>query len=334
MTDHIHIAISHPNGVKHYTLCPTRKKVVQTLALVLLAVLTVTFASLYLLSERSTEAEAAVNRLREERAALNNEVAMLQQKRDELSQTIENKDVELTALTQRVVTVEDMLGLQSVAKDASLTHRLDVAAINSAVRYTMLQLIPNGKPIQSYRRSSGYGSRTHPVTGKEKFHMGLDLTADIGTPVYAPADGVVEYVRPSRRKGYGNFVKIDHAFGFMTLYAHLDKFNVRSGQFVKKGDLIAWSGNTGLSTGPHLHYEVRFLGRALNPRRFIKWSAEQFDTLLENEKRVSWGHLVAVVENLVETQVQVANMPDAEPPLSTAQQRETDVQTTPTKASM
>jgi len=334
MTDHIHIAVTHPNGVKHFTLCPTRKKVVQTLALVLLALLTVTFASLYFLSARSTEAEAAVERLRDERAALNAELAVLQQKRDELTATIENKDVELTALTQRVVTVEDMLGLNSVAKDASLTHRLDVAAINSAVRYTMLQLIPNGKPIESYRRSSGFGSRTHPVTGKAKFHMGLDLSADKGTPVYAPADGVVEYVRPSRKKGYGNFVKIDHAFGFMTLYAHLDKFNVRSGQFVKKGDLIAWSGNTGLSTGPHLHYEVRFLGRALDPRRFIKWSAENFDTLLEKEKRVGWGHLVSVVENLVETQVQVANMPDPEPPLSTAQQREADLDVTPTNVSM
>ncbi len=170
MTDHIHIAVTHPNGVKHYTLCPTRKKVVQTLALVILAILTITFASLYLLSERSTEAEAAIDRLRQERVVLNNEVAMLQQKRDELSQTIENKDVELTAITQRVVTVEDMLGLQSVAKDASLTHRLDVAAINSAVRYTMLQLIPNGKPIESYRRSSGYGSRTHLSRGKKIPH--------------------------------------------------------------------------------------------------------------------------------------------------------------------
>ncbi len=171
----------------------------------------------------------------------------------------------------------------------------------------MLQLIPSGKPIESYRRSSGYGSRTHPVTGNKKFHLGLDLTADIGTPVYAPADGVVEYKRPSKKKGYGNLLKIDHAFGFMTLYAHLDKFNVNTGQFVKKGDLIGWSGNTGLSTGPHLHYEVRFLGRALNPKRFIAWTPDNFESLFKEEDKVKWASLVKIVEGMVATQVQLAS---------------------------
>ena len=115
--------------------------------------------------------------------------------------------------------------------------------------------------------------------GKKQFHTGLDLAVKIGTPIYAPADGVVKTRRSNRKKGYGNLLKIDHAFGFVTLYAHLDKFNVKRGQFVKKGDLIGWSGNTGYSSGPHLHYEIHFLSNALNPENFITWTPENFQDL-------------------------------------------------------
>ncbi len=103
----------------------------------------------------------------------------------------------------------------------------------------------------------------------------------------------------SKKRGYGNMLKIEHTYGFMTLFAHLDRFNVETGQFIKKGDLIAWSGNTGLSTGPHLHYEVRFVGRALDPNNFIKWTSKDFNSLFQREKRVNWASLVEVIETSV-----------------------------------
>lgn len=330
MPENIRIAITHKDGSRYFTICPTRKKILLSIAGALSLAVLVAFVSIYFLSHRSSEAEMAAEQLRVETQQLEDELAILKDKRDSLEQVIETKDVELTSLTQRVVTVEDMLGLASVAAESSLQERLDVAAINTAVRATMLRLIPSGKPIESYRRSSGYGSRKHPVTGKAKFHLGLDLTADVGTPVYAPADGVVEYTRASRKQGYGNLIKVDHAFGFMTLYAHLQKFNVKSGQFVKKGDLIAWSGNSGLSTGPHLHYEVRFLGRALNPRRFIDWTPDNFESLFEEEKKVGWASLVKIVESMVETQVQVASIPAPPAPIKTAQ----NVESTDEQSSM
>ncbi len=148
--------------------------------------------------------------------------------------------------------------------------------------------------------------RTPPVTGAKTFHLGLDLTASVGTPVYAAADGVIEQ-RRSSPKGYGNVIRIRHAFGFTTLYGHLSKFNVTAGQFVKKGQIIAWSGNTGLSTGPHLHYEVRFLDKALDPRRFIAWGADNFDSLFAEEKKVNWVQLVNVIESMASYQVKLSS---------------------------
>ncbi len=218
-------------------------------------------------------------------------------------------------LKERMDSVEIAMGIQETEAVESLEHRVDTAAINTAVRATMLRLIPNGQPIESFRRSSGYGRRVHPVTGDVRNHLGLDLTADIGTPVYAPADGVVELVRPSN-KGYGNMVKIQHAFGFGTIYAHLDKFIVRNGEFVNKGQLIAWSGNTGLSTGPHLHYEVRFLGRALNPSSFINWAPDDFDSLFEKEKSIAWSNMVDVIAQAMTLPVQLTQGRDGAPALA------------------
>lgn len=319
MPHNIRIAVSHANGSRHYVMSPWLKKALLIFLVVLVAGIVSSIAAIYYLNHRSETAEQTLQNMTEQSSELVGQLETLKQKRQQLeqlisnkeeeyAQTIEDKDNQLDYLTKRVSTVEEVLGLEKEAdSDAPLAQRLDVAAINSAVRSTMLQLIPSGQPIESYRRSSGYGSRTHPVTGNKKFHLGLDLTADIGTPVYAPADGVVEYKRPSRKKGYGNMLKIDHAFGFMTLYAHLDKFNVNTGNFVKKGDLIGWSGNTGLSTGPHLHYEVRFLSRALDPRRFIAWTPDNFESLFEEEKKVNWASLVKIIENMVATQVQLAS---------------------------
>ncbi|MDD1784091.1 peptidoglycan DD-metalloendopeptidase family protein [Enterovibrio sp. ZSDZ35] len=318
MPHNIRIAVSHANGSRHFVLSPTLKKVLLSMLATLIVAIFASIATIYYLNHRSTTAEVSLKNMTEQSTELSGQLESLNQQRQQLeqlisnkeeeyAQIIEDKDSQLNYLTKRVSTVEEVLGLEKDDASLPLADRLDVAAINSAVRATMLQLIPSGKPIESYRRSSGYGSRTHPVTGNKKFHLGLDLTADIGTPVYAPADGVVEYKRPSRKKGYGNLLKIDHAFGFMTLYAHLDKFNVNTGEFVKKGDLIGWSGNTGLSTGPHLHYEVRFLGRALNPKNFIAWTPDNFESLFKTEEKVKWVNLVKIVESMVSTQVQLAS---------------------------
>lgn len=128
--------------------------------------------------------------------------------------------------------------------------------------------LPALRPIEGVYSPESYGWRIHPVLGIRKFHEGIDIIADVGTPVYAPADGTIR-LSGIYDGGYGVTVLIDHGFGYSTLFAHLSKVVARKGQQVKRGDLIAYSGRSGLVSGPHLHYEVRFNGIRRNPIDFF-----------------------------------------------------------------
>ncbi len=115
--------------------------------------------------------------------------------------------------------------------------------------------------------TSPFGFRRDPFTGKIKHHDGIDISAPVGTPIVAPADGIVKTVRWVR--GYGLMIEIDHGYGVTTRYGHCSRAAVRQGQFVRRGQIIGYVGNTGRSTGPHLHYEVRVMGRPVNPIKYI-----------------------------------------------------------------
>lgn len=149
----------------------------------------------------------------------------------------------------------------------------------------LLATIPAIQPITNKdltRVASGFGYRIHPIHKIRKLHTGMDFTAPTGTHIFATGDGVVENVVSSRR-GYGNHIVIKHQFGYRTRYAHMSKFNVREGQKVKRGDVIGFVGNTGSSTGPHLHYEVEKDNRKVNPYNyyFNDLSPEEFDRMIE-----------------------------------------------------
>lgn len=131
---------------------------------------------------------------------------------------------------------------------------------------SLLASKPNGLPSRGWL-TSNFGMRNSPFTGKRTMHEGIDIAARIGTPVYATAAGIVS--RAQIENGYGKLIVIDHGYGYKTYYGHNSKLVVKVGQRVKRGDLIAASGNTGTSTGPHVHYEVRLNGVPLNPRKFI-----------------------------------------------------------------
>lgn len=126
-----------------------------------------------------------------------------------------------------------------------------------------------------------YGARLHPVLGYIRDHKGLDFTADVGTPVYATGDGKIKNVYYS--ESLGNVIFLDHIHGYETRYAHLSKFNVRTGQNVKRGEVIGFVGNTGLSGGPHLHYEVLYQGQHVNPINFFQrdLSNKEYEKLIE-----------------------------------------------------
>lgn len=128
--------------------------------------------------------------------------------------------------------------------------------------------LPFGYPTKGARLTSGFGPRRDPYRRTYRMHKGIDFAAPTGTPIYATADGVVSFA--GRQSGYGITVKIRHAFGFETLYAHLSKSRVKVGQRVERGDRIADMGSTGRSTGSHLHYEIRIGNKSVNPKKFIK----------------------------------------------------------------
>lgn len=133
--------------------------------------------------------------------------------------------------------------------------------------------VPSRMPLEGAQLTSGFGMRTHPVLGGRRAHAGIDLAAPTGTPVYATADGIVG--RADWYSSYGLYISINHGASMETRYAHLSRLAVAAGDNVKKGDLIGYVGSTGRSTGPHLHYEVRVDGLAVNPIPYMVESEAQ-----------------------------------------------------------
>lgn len=167
--------------------------------------------------------------------------------------TEENLQKSIAELTEKIQFDTDYLG------------KVEAKILQQSVLKDML---PNSSPVAVAYRSSSYGWRIDPFTGQNAFHEGLDFPAEVGTPIYAAAGGIVSTAEESA--GYGKLVKIEHGAGLETRYAHNSKILVKAGERVEKGQIIAEMGSTGRSTGPHLHYEIRLNGNALDPRQYLK----------------------------------------------------------------
>tara|TARA_R110002124_G_scaffold87407_1_gene225068 strand:- start:96472 stop:97449 length:978 start_codon:yes stop_codon:yes gene_type:complete len=179
----------------------------------------------------------------------------------------------------------DVLTKQIVVQSKSL----DEIAVLAEEKEKLLAAIPAIQPVNNEdltRMASGYGYRTDPFTKARKFHFGMDFTAPRGTPVYASGDGRVSRADNSA-SGYGNHIRIDHGYGYESLYAHLYKYNVRVGQRVKRGDLIGFVGSTGRSEAPHLHYEIFKDNERINPINFYygNLTPEEFAEILKKSQQ-------------------------------------------------
>jgi murein DD-endopeptidase MepM/ murein hydrolase activator NlpD len=149
---------------------------------------------------------------------------------------------------------------------------------------TMLENLPAIQPVLNKnltRMASGYGWRIDPVYHTRRFHEGMDFTAPTGTPIYATGNGKI--ITASWKQGYGNCIEINHGYGYLTLYGHMSAYKARMGQTVKRGDVIGYVGNTGKSTGPHLHYEVHYKGEVMNPQNyyFLDLSPAEYDRMVQ-----------------------------------------------------
>ncbi len=180
----------------------------------------------------------------------------------------------------------DQLASRLYVQSKSYDEVFDMA-LNKA---DMLASIPAIVPVEkgTERLISGFGMRMHPIYKTTRMHEGVDFTADIGTPIYATGDGVVTRAE-NNRQGYGIMVEIDHGYGYTTRYAHMHELKVRRGQEVSRGEVIGLVGNTGTSTAPHLHYEVHYNDRPVNPVYYFHndLSPEEFEIIIERASRVN-----------------------------------------------
>lgn len=174
--------------------------------------------------------------------------------------------------------------LRSSASDEdALERHLAKVKFTNEIDYLILleklaAVLPLAKPMKNYYISSGFGSRSDPITGRMAAHHGLDFVGVTREKIISPSAGKV--ILAGKFSDYGNAVVIDHGFGVTTRYGHLSVVKVQEGQIVKQGDVIALQGNSGRSTGPHLHYEVRYRNVPLNPKRFL----EAGETLFNNDR--------------------------------------------------
>ncbi|MFV0378415.1 MAG: M23 family metallopeptidase [Mangrovibacterium sp.] len=196
-----------------------------------------------------------------------------------------NKYASLEGLNNSELVIKTARKLDVISKQAYIQSKSYDEVVDLALnKEKMLASIPAIMPVANNdlkRTASGWGFRIDPVYKIRRFHYGMDFTAPVGTDVYSTGDGVVKEVDTSAG-GYGRWIIVDHGFGYQTLYGHLNEFNVKVGDKVKRGSVIGYVGNAGKSTGPHLHYEVHKNGKPVNPQfyYFKDLDAEEYDRMV------------------------------------------------------
>ena len=289
MKNHFKVTITDDNGVKEFNVHRFAKKAI-SYALLFLGFLTLFAlgAILYL--------NYSIDTIQTKKNTIKEAYNKLQIAMEDTTKDLFLKKRELEELSDSLLEIETLIGIAPLP-EKTLEERVNTTKLNSENMATLLQLIPSGSPIEYNGITSKFGYRVHPTLNRREFHRGSDMRAKMRTPVYATADGIIEYAGKHVKSGFGNLVIVQHAFGFRSYFGHLHKIVIKSNRFVKKGDLIAYTGNSGLSSGPHLHYEIRFMHNAVNPFYFIKWSVENYNDIFLKEKKIPWKSLIAATEN-------------------------------------
>ena len=284
------------------------KITIKNISFFLLSQLLVSLSIIFLISQLSNTPKEI--RLKREITALKYEFYIIDKKINDvlcLLNTLEKKD---SVIYQSLFNTQDTLNLFKSGYisnyngqfsdtlvfigDKLSVIEMNLERTNNRFRKLILEIgvnnerlnhIPAIQPISNNdlrRTSSGFGMRMHPIYNVRKFHHGMDFVAPVGTPIYATADGVV-VISSKSFYGYGKYIKINHGYGYQTAYGHMNKLNVVNGQTIKRGDIIGYLGSTGLSTGPHLHYEVISNNKRVDPINyyFHDLSAEQYEEMLK-----------------------------------------------------
>ncbi|XMD74655.1 zinc metallopeptidase, M23 family [Campylobacter lari] len=284
MKDKFTLTITDVNGSRHFLLSQIIKKVIIYFTSFVFVVIVLGALYINYLADKRSE-------LLKEQETLSAKNTKLFSQNESMQKSLEEKTALYDELQTQLADIEENLGLKQ-DESLDIPERLEKVKLTNDQAYLFLTQIPNGHVIEDNGITGNFGWRHHPILNKKEFHPGIDLRAALNTPIYAPANGVVEYAAYSNN-GYGYSVILIHNFGFKTVYAHMMRKDVvKAGQFVKKGDLLGYTGNTGLSTGPHLHYEVRFINKLLDPKIFIDLNRKNYEQIFEKERRVPWQSLI------------------------------------------
>ena len=297
MNDHFTVTIHDDTGVKQFNIHKIVKKAIFYAVLFLGIIGLIAVATILYLNYSVEQIEIKRQNTQNAYDSLKEKNNKLDRRMRDTQLALVGKKLELDSISDSLLEIEKLIGLAPV-EDMSLQERVSVTKLNTEHMSTLLQFIPSGSPIEYKGITSKFGYRTHPTLNRREFHRGSDMKAKMKTPVYATADGIVEWAGYHKSSGFGKLIILQHNYGFRTNFGHLNKIVIKSGRFVKKGDLIAYTGNSGMSSGPHLHYEIRYIGRPVNPFWFIKWNIENYTEIFQKEKKIPWQSLITATAHI------------------------------------
>lgn len=276
MENNIHIIVAAGDGRSRSLVL---KKRVVKVSIAVSAVVSLLFCGSLYLSYHSLSQQRQLSQLQQEVQRLSTQNTQLSsqvcQQESEKQELLSNAVSQLNERSSQIESILTKVGIEVpiseteqnsggpyIADMSNLSDGSDDALFVSQRLIGLVETVPLGIPCEGYL-SSSFGSRRDPFNGRRAFHSGIDIAHYVGTKVYATASGTV--VGRGAVSGYGNMVKVANGERFLSVFGHLDKILVKKGQQVSRGDVIGTMGNTGRSTGPHLHYEIRDQGKAINP---------------------------------------------------------------------
>jgi len=287
--DNLVITISDVNSSKSFRVNKIIKKVIVWTILITLFVVTISFFIISKLSTNVNSLSVEKNNLKSQNKSYSNQIESKIIQIQSLSSQIEE-------LGSQIEEIEEIIGIDK-EEDTTLIQRATLAKLTSSEKIFMLNTIPSECPLPTCVTTSKFGWRIHPTTHKKQYHNGLDLRAARRTPVTVTADGIVKYVQSKNEGTFGRVVIVSHNYGFETIYGHLRFTDVKAGDIVTKGQVIGRSGNSGRSSGPHLHYEIKHANKVLDPKHFTTWNMKNYEEIFDKQRRVKWESLIKLIKN-------------------------------------
>ncbi len=295
MKNRIFVSIVDETSLKQYNLHKIAKRLALYCALGLIVLI---FGGFFLMSYLMGQ----VQQIHQVKIGLIEKYRSIYLQNQKLKEQISAKSLELIDVSKKVLDLEEILDF-SKNRETPASEEKITQVPNLQDQLFLLQIIPNGSPLKEFKKIVSSKERLHPLKNKYGVDSGIDFLVAQGSPVFATADGIVELARQSTSiNGYGRFVKITHSYGFSSMYGHLSGVLVKKGEFVKKGQMIGYSGRSGSSAGERLYYEIRFLGSYQDALSFVRWGKDNFESIFQKKSSVYWNQLFWAIEDLKQLQ--------------------------------